>query len=168
MRHFWADCVDFPTFSPQIPICITPTWRPCTQLDTHSLSSLWPSPSPFSVCSGEETFFCCPSNDSWSVIGTPSVQPVFKTRSMFLLRKLHCTRNYIHIQLFVSFILRAIFIFIRDSLLFTNEELYHCDYYPVKLDFLYECKIFFLLFVFNLLTASLSWFCFYFIESREN
>ncbi|XP_056157077.1 vasoactive intestinal polypeptide receptor-like [Lampris incognitus] len=52
-----------------------------------------------------------------------------------LFRKLHCTRNYIHIQLFASFILRAIFIFIRDSLLFANEELYHCDNYPVA------CKV---------------------------
>ncbi|KAM7365377.1 hypothetical protein PAMP_016310 [Pampus punctatissimus] len=52
-----------------------------------------------------------------------------------LFRKLHCTRNYIHIQLFISFILKAIFIFIRDSLLFTNEDIYHCDYYPVA------CKV---------------------------
>lgn len=49
-------------------------------------------------------------------------------------RKLHCTRNYIHIQLFISFILRAIFIFIRDALLFANEDIHHCDYYPVPMD----------------------------------
>uniref|UniRef100_A0A8C6WG01 G-protein coupled receptors family 2 profile 2 domain-containing protein n=1 Tax=Neogobius melanostomus TaxID=47308 RepID=A0A8C6WG01_9GOBI len=48
-----------------------------------------------------------------------------------LFRKLHCTRNHIHVQLFLSFILRAIFIFVRDSMLFANEDLYHCDYYPV-------------------------------------
>ncbi|KAM4560428.1 secretin receptor [Odontesthes bonariensis] len=53
--------------------------------------------------------------------------------SMF--RKLHCTRNHIHMQLFISFILRAMFIFIRDSQLFTDEDLYHCDYYPVA------CKV---------------------------
>uniref|UniRef100_A0A3Q3FEI7 Secretin receptor n=1 Tax=Kryptolebias marmoratus TaxID=37003 RepID=A0A3Q3FEI7_KRYMA len=65
-------------------------------------------------------------------------------------RKLHCTRNYIHIQLFVSFILRATFIFIRDSLLFTNEELYHCDYYPVA------CKIVLMFSNYSIL-ANYSW-----------
>lgn len=44
----------FPLFSTQIPICISPTWRPCTQPDTRSLSSLSPSPSPSSACSGEK------------------------------------------------------------------------------------------------------------------
>uniref|UniRef100_A0A8D0B465 Secretin receptor n=1 Tax=Sander lucioperca TaxID=283035 RepID=A0A8D0B465_SANLU len=67
-----------------------------------------------------------------------------------LFRKLHCTRNHIHIQLFISFILRAIFIFIRDSLLFTNEEFYHCDHYPVA------CKVVLMFSNYSIL-ANYSW-----------
>ncbi|XP_047432481.1 secretin receptor isoform X2 [Mugil cephalus] len=65
-------------------------------------------------------------------------------------RKLHCTRNHIHIQLFISFILRAIFIFVRDALLFNNEELYHCDYYPVA------CKVVLMFSNYSIL-ANYSW-----------
>ncbi|KAM7375162.1 hypothetical protein PAMA_014308 [Pampus argenteus] len=67
-----------------------------------------------------------------------------------LFRKLHCTRNYIHIQLFISFILKAIFIFVRDSLLFTNEDFYHCDYYPVA------CKVVLMFSNYSIL-ANYSW-----------
>ncbi|XP_047211616.1 secretin receptor isoform X1 [Girardinichthys multiradiatus] len=67
-----------------------------------------------------------------------------------LFRKLHCTRNHIHIQLFISFILKAMFIFIRDSLLFTNEEFYHCDSYPVA------CKIVLMFSNYSIL-ANYSW-----------
>uniref|UniRef100_A0A3B4FME1 Secretin receptor-like n=1 Tax=Pundamilia nyererei TaxID=303518 RepID=A0A3B4FME1_9CICH len=65
-------------------------------------------------------------------------------------RKLHCTRNYIHIQLFISFSLRAIFIFIRDALLFTDEEIYHCDYYPAP------CKVVLMFSNYSIL-ANYSW-----------
>lgn len=50
--------------------------------------------------------------------------PLTWTRSVR--RKLHCTRNFIHMNLFVSFILRAISVFIKDSVLYAQEDSEHC------------------------------------------
>ncbi|XP_039359987.1 pituitary adenylate cyclase-activating polypeptide type I receptor-like [Mauremys reevesii] len=50
-------------------------------------------------------------------------------------RKLHCTRNSIHINFFSSFIMRGAAVFIKDSVLFADESINHCTMSTVN------CKV---------------------------
>lgn len=63
-----------------------------------------------------------PGPRSWAGWPSPRSHPAQPASR----RKLHCTRNYIHVHLFISFILRAASVFIKDLTLFDSEELDHC------------------------------------------
>ncbi|XP_055973538.1 secretin receptor [Sorex fumeus] len=64
-------------------------------------------------------------------------------------RRLHCTRNYIHMHLFVSFILRALSNFIKDAVLFSNDDT-RCDVHRVG------CKLVMVFFQYCIL-ANYAW-----------
>uniref|UniRef100_A0A8D0HNN3 Parathyroid hormone/parathyroid hormone-related peptide receptor n=1 Tax=Sphenodon punctatus TaxID=8508 RepID=A0A8D0HNN3_SPHPU len=64
-------------------------------------------------------------------------------------KRLHCTRNYIHIHLFVSFICRAVSIFVKDVVLYSDTSL---DSLSISLWLQVGCKVAVTIFLYFLAT----------------
>ncbi|XP_053121731.1 vasoactive intestinal polypeptide receptor-like isoform X2 [Hemicordylus capensis] len=107
--------------------------RNCT---SDGWSDLYPAPTYGAAC-GYDPNSTFPTEETAMFYGTVktgytighSLSLIALTAAMIVLcffRKLHCTRNYIHMHLFMSFIMRAIAVFVKDIMLFESGESDHC------------------------------------------
>ncbi|XP_039609608.1 growth hormone releasing hormone receptor, like isoform X2 [Polypterus senegalus] len=67
--------------------------------------------------------------------GTSIVSLTIAVAILLTFRRLHCARNYIHVQLFITFILKSVSVFIKDAILFASEDTDHCSFSTVA------CKV---------------------------
>ncbi|XP_008049619.1 growth hormone-releasing hormone receptor [Carlito syrichta] len=85
-------------------------------------------PVPLEVLAEEKSYF-----STVKIIYTTghsiSVAALFMAITILItLRRLHCSRNYIHTQLFATFILKAGAVFLKDATLFHGDDMDHCSF----------------------------------------
>lgn len=69
----------------------------------------------------------CPALLSLSAPAVGTAEAPLLARS----RRLRCPRNYVHAQLFATFILKAGAVFLKDATLFHGEDTDHCSFSTV-------------------------------------
>uniref|UniRef100_A0A8L2Q8Q1 Growth hormone releasing hormone receptor n=1 Tax=Rattus norvegicus TaxID=10116 RepID=A0A8L2Q8Q1_RAT len=79
--------------------------------------------------------FCCPQKSYFSTVkiiyttghSISIVALCVAIAILVALRRLHCPRNYIHTQLFATFILKASAVFLKDAAVFQGDSTDHCS-----------------------------------------
>ncbi|XP_028977297.2 pituitary adenylate cyclase-activating polypeptide type I receptor [Esox lucius] len=103
-------------------------FRNCTKDGWTELDPIYEKACEFAGDSetGSKTYFLTISQVYTTGYATSLISLISAIMVFTMFRKFHCTRNYIHINLFSSFILRASAVFIKDGVLFADENDDHC------------------------------------------
>ncbi|GAA6086052.1 vasoactive intestinal polypeptide receptor 1 [Tachysurus ichikawai] len=102
-------------------------YRNCTKNGWSDLYPSYDNACVLPTVEGTETSYYYTFKQVYTVGYATSLVSLISAIFVFTaFRKFHCTRNYIHINLFSSFILRASAVFIKDGVLFTDETQDHC------------------------------------------
>ncbi|XP_035271131.1 growth hormone releasing hormone receptor, like isoform X2 [Anguilla anguilla] len=93
----------------------------------------WSGPHPpyYIACSvedqiPEESYFATVKRIYTVGYSTSLVALVLAVAILLRFRRLRCARNHIHVQLFLSFILKAVAVLIKDAALFASDDIDHC------------------------------------------
>ncbi|XP_003788603.1 growth hormone-releasing hormone receptor [Otolemur garnettii] len=88
-------------------------------------------PVPLELLAEEKSYFSA-MKIIYTMGHSISVVALFMAITILLtLRRLHCPRNYIHTQLFTTFILKAGAVFLKDAALFHGDDTDHCSFSTV-------------------------------------
>ncbi|KAJ7986334.1 hypothetical protein DPEC_G00338850 [Dallia pectoralis] len=102
-------------------------FRSCTKDGWTELDPAYLKECEFgSVDESKTTYFLTVSQVYTTGYATSLISLISAIMVFTMFRKFHCTRNYIHINLFSSFILRASAVFIKDRVLYADENNDHC------------------------------------------
>ncbi|XP_006770587.1 PREDICTED: vasoactive intestinal polypeptide receptor 1 isoform X2 [Myotis davidii] len=106
------------------------TTSPAGQPPLGARWSSWPVPSStvYSTLFKQQNRFYMSVKTGYTIgYGLSLTSLLVAMAILSLFRKLHCTRNYIHMHLFMSFILRAASVFIKDLILFNSNPSEDCS-----------------------------------------